>query len=332
MNTAVKTLTLFVAYLVLVSEAHSKKDVEFEGRMNVEVLAEEAFRVGDSDQEGVFKVKTKRFEGTRAILEMRGSTNSQNVMFREALINHKIEGSDNKVRIGRDKKRFGLEFETSMKDRIALIRGPIYRKFESFAFVGRDLSLSYWWGDDGDFSKSFYRAAYHSTDGVAHGGIFHWRAPGTEDFYYSQWTLLQVSENGDKLEGAFAHISALWWESGKWRGAFEVTGGKDPVETVFQKNLGNHIDIYFLGVKAEASVRLGQWEPMFQSNFIMHDTSQPSFQTFQALSGFRYWFSKAFRVGVNIEYITSASASGNFRFFEITDTQTNGVLSGRFFF
>lgn len=327
-----KLLICFLLLTVSTHVAFGKKDVEFSGRLNVEFQAKEAFRIAESEEEGVLQFKTKRYESTRAVLEMRGSTQSQNIFFREAFIDHKFKKSGDRIRIGRDKKRFGLEFERPMRDRIALVRGPIYRKMEAFAFVGRDLNFTYRWGDDEDYSKDHFRLAYHSAGGVAHGLIFHWRT-GTEKFQYSQWTLLQASENGgQKVESAWGHISSIWWESNKWRGSAEIVLGKDPLETVFQKNLGNSKNILFAGAKAEFSVFIGKWEPILQANFIMHDMDRPSFQTFQGLGGFRYYFTERFRLGLNIEYLTSAATFGVTRFFEITDTQTNGLLTARFFF
>ena len=78
--------------------------------------------------------------GTRVVVKLEARYFRDDVALEDAYVDHKV--SDRlRLQLGVNKKRFGMEYEQSRRERLTPERSFFYRKLEELGIVGRQLNL-----------------------------------------------------------------------------------------------------------------------------------------------------------------------------------------------
>ena len=132
-------LCFLVAYCM--SSPAIADDIKFEGEVSTGVKVE-GFKNGKAETEAELKIETKRVDSIKAHIDLEMDSKDREVELDEVYLDAKFS-EENKLVFGLTKKIIGLEYERSNKQRMPLSRTLIYRKLESFAYVGKETTVRF---------------------------------------------------------------------------------------------------------------------------------------------------------------------------------------------
>lgn len=309
--------------------------VKYEGRLDAGFKSQGS-RNGASDLDAKIKIKSKREEGTQAVIQLRGTYEERSAFLQEGYIDHKFD-DDSRLEFGLNKKRFGVEYELSEDEHPLLKRSILYRKLETFGYVGRELIVRYAGatdenGDDAPFTLS---AGYSESLDTHISGHYQWNLGG-DGVKLGTWGLVQNDRIDANYQVGWIHGWALWERQERQHWEFEVMGGTDPFETEFEKTFGDKKKILFYGLKGMLARRLGEgslqdrcWEPLVLVSVAVHDSRQPDYNSIQGLLGVNYHFHKDFMLGLQLEAVgTNSQLNKKKRTYD----DSRSVFLARFFF
>jgi hypothetical protein len=283
---------------------------DFSGRVEIK-LETNARKKGDVGYEGKLNYETKREQGTQANISLKARSNDEEAMMvQEAYIDHRLEGTERKIKIGKQEKKLGLEFEQSEKKRFTIEKNIIYKKLEVFPYVGHEMILRY-----EDLKDSAIGIPYAVSLGYAQSassyGLFYFNFAHSESFNLGSWTLLQSDriEGSNRLVGA--QVFSIWSFERPHTYEVELIGGLDPFETEFERPLSGR-KVYFWGLKSSYGYwfswgRENDTRITLQTTYVNHDVEFPRYNTLQGLIGVSYFINDNFVYANEVEWIGKAS-------------------------
>ena len=258
-------------------------------------------RIGPEAQ-AELRIRTKRIQQTRATLKLEGRYFRDSLVVEDAYVDHKAN-KHLRFQLGVNKKKLGLEYEQSQRDRLTPTRSAFYQKLEQLGIVGRQMNL-----------RARTKPTKHSrldvtvgTDGSRNANLLVYVARERSNLGYGFWGLMERHRVNKGYLFIWAHAASLWYISDQYRGIVELLGGIDSFETELRRTLGADRRVYFLGPKFElattiqASKRL-KLEPHLQSSVMFHDLRNTRYNTLQILVGMNLYF-RAIVVSLNGEYL-----------------------------
>jgi hypothetical protein len=308
--------------------ASDEPDFEFSGRFNLEWEAQNSFRDRDLEKEAVLGLETRRRDGWKGYVEARLSSGDLFTL-RELFLDYRPkanEGSrERRLIIGQDKKRFGLEWDLSQEDRIALSRGAIYRKLAAFSFVGRDSQIAYRFSD-------LLSASIHTSDGLNAAALVRSEllGDGDEESLVSS-SLLQSDRIDRRWHWTWAQaLSYSRWKEGL-RYQAEGFVGLDSLASDLAERQGDERAIHFAALTAAVALQ-GREErsglaPFVRGSLILNNLGDLGEHTFEAALGARYYFIDRLHLGGEIIVVRGSSGGVS-----QLGSATQGTVTLRYYF
>jgi hypothetical protein len=285
--------------------ASAAGEVKFEGEVNSGVKVEE-FKNGQAKTEAELKLETDRKEGVKAVLEFEVSNVDTELEIEEIYIDKKQE-SGSKIILGVTKKVLGLEYERSDAKRLPISRTLIYRKLDTFAYVGKETTLRY--ESDQESGTSFtLSAGYAASLDYNIMGLLQTDLGSNLSFL---WTGLVQSDkitNGRQMVWATTFSILLDDDSSVLES--ELIGGQDPFESDFEKTFGDGRKVVFAGAKLLYGLRLGknrQYLPFLAYSNVRHDLKYVRYYSDEYLFGLEYNATKMLSFAGNLNLVSSNS-------------------------
>lgn len=280
-------------------------EIKFEGEVSSGVEIVE-FKNGQSKTEAELKLETERTDGLKAALEFEVSNSDKDVRLEEIYIDKKME-SGSKVILGVTKKILGLEYERSNKKRLPISRTLIYRKLETFAFVGKETTIRYESDTTGEtlftVSAGYAASLDYNLMGLVKTDI--------GQNLSLLWTGLVQSDkitNGRQM--VWATTFSLLLDSDSHLMEAELVGGQDPFESDFEKTFGEGRKVIFAGVKLLYGLKLGdqgRYQPFVSYSNVRHDLDFIRYYSDEYLVGLEYKATKMFSVAGNLNLVSTNS-------------------------
>jgi hypothetical protein len=279
--------------------------VEGEVKTGVEVLE---FKNGKAVTEAQLKIETKRVDSVKAKIELEMDNLDRVVEMEEVFLDKKFS-DEQKLVIGLTKKIIGLEYERSDNERMPLSRTLVYRKLETFAFVGRETTVRYISEDENKKAK-FFKASLGYADSLDYNisSIFSLPVGGDLSVLWSGLVQSDKINKGRQLAWATA-FSALY-DSETMLLEAELFAGIDPYESEFEKAFGSGRTVHFGAAKFLAGMRLGgesQYEPFLGYSNVRHDVEYVRYYSAEYLAGLNYYINKAFTLAANMSLVATNS-------------------------
>lgn len=296
------------------SGAEREKDkpkVKIEGRISAGFELEE-FKNGRSSHDAELGFETRRKRGTRAVASMRGQSDDSAVVLEDAYIEHELEKGEDLLG-GQMKKRLGLEYAQSDRERLTVRRSPLYQKLEEFAYVGREMTLRYNLDADLKAGDRGYQASLGYSESIDVNVTLHVEQPfAGGDMSAGVWALLQSDRIDAGRQFVFAAVMSLWSNHEGRRFQVELMGGVDPYMSEFARTYGDGEQVHYAGAKVQYGVSFPlsdgeRIEPLVQASWIAHDVDAKGYDTLQLLLGGNYWLSEELRLALNVEGIGTNS-------------------------
>jgi hypothetical protein len=292
-----------------------KKDhtPEFSGRVTTGFRVKE-LKHGEAETKGRVELETDRREKAKIEIEAEASSVDKKITLIEAYIDQKL-GGDARLIVGYDKKLLGLEYELGDDERLPIYRTLIYRKLETFAYVGRESTVRYEQRVEphsGDVAWTVSAGYGESLDADVMASV---RREVARDWTIGAWTLLQSDKINRARQVVWATMLSTIYMPGDERFEAELAAGQDPFESEFQKTFGDGKNRYYGGWRLLYGQRLGAapgaaegyWEPFAGLSGVRHDMSLPHFNTAELLLGVNYRFTKALVLGVDVNLVATQS-------------------------
>lgn len=279
--------------------------VEISGRVTTGVEIEQP-KNGKSETAAKLKAKTKREGKTRASVEVEATTADREVILRGAEIDHKF-GGGHSLELGLLKKEFGLEYELSDADRLPIKRTLLYKKLETFTYVGRESIVR--WRHEGEALDTAVSVGY--ADSLDAHVLAALGAEFADDWHWHAWVLLQSDKVNRGRQEVGAVAGALAYLGPEARVEAELFGGVDPLETEFQRALGDKKTRYFAGGRGLYGRVFGSredgLEPYFGLAGVRHDVTLPRHYSDQLLLGMNWYVSRVLQISLNASLIETVS-------------------------
>jgi hypothetical protein len=295
-------------FFICGASARAADDTAFKlsGRLALGWEAEGVFRDRDLEKEAVLGLETERKSGWKGAVEARLSS-ADLFELRELFVEYRPKEDDgsreNRLLVGQEKKRFGLEWDQSQEDRIGLERGMLYEQFARLAFVGRDSQIAFRQGDS-------WAASLHTSDGLNVAALLRLSSLGPEGGWAS-YSLLQFDriDHGWPFTLAQALAYSSWTEGLRWQA--EGFFGKDTLSTDLEHRRGNDRDVWFAA--ATGAIALQKKEersgvaPYARFSLLFTDLGSLGDRVLQGTLGARYSFIDRLHLGAEVSAVRANS-------------------------
>jgi hypothetical protein len=285
--------------------SYAAGEVKFEGEVATGVEVVE-FKNGRSKTAAELKLETDRTDGVKAVLEFEVSNTDPEVELDEIYIDKKLE-SGNKVILGVTKKILGLEFERSDKKRLPISRTLIYRKLETFAFVGKETTLRY---ESDQESDTYFTASAGYAASLDYNIMGLVKSDIGEDLSLLWTGLVQSDKITNGRQMVWATSFSLLLDSDAMVAEAELIGGQDPYESDFEKTFGDGRKVVFAGAKLLLGIKLGsqgQYLPFLSYSNVRHDLDFIRYFSDEYLFGLEYKATKLLSFASNLNLVSSNS-------------------------
>jgi hypothetical protein len=278
-----------------------------DGRVSLHLESRDHFAYSDFSKEAQLDLETRRKGGFRAEMDLRVATHSSGLALREVFIDYKSE-SGNRFLLGQSKKRFGLEGEMELEERLTLGDSMVYRKLGSLSYVGRDSTIEYRRGDLDEQNLS-HDLSLHSSEGLNGAALYRLRLKLDSTSQISSYSLLQMDAvTGWRISGAQGVSYAI--RTDRVRIETELFFGEDYIETDFNEQLSLAQDVYFGALTAGFSYRAGDLEPFLRASALFNDLSDPGNpenRGFEGVMGSRFHVLDNFQLGTELNLVRSST-------------------------
>lgn len=297
---------LILAMVLIIHIAISAKEkVKYDGYIStgVEYIIKEIYSEVYYKGKMEFKIQLDNFiEGT---LDFRGRSVDKEVDLKAAFVRFAY-WPRLRIKVGRIKKRFGLEELVSKEKLVTIEESLMNRYLAPFGYVVRGTGIDVYQGYKGNGSPygfhlgCFYNESHHNFflgrftrygtlgfDQISINGIYRLGiTQGLRDYFALS---LDLSRN----------IIGLWWEC-------EMFYGQDPEESDYRFFLGNTAKVHFFGIR---SLLLYLWEtqqqivqgiePLLLFSFLAPDVEASNVHRIQILLGCNIYFHPKVRFRLN---------------------------------
>ena len=303
------SLVTFLLIFISLSETalFAAGEVKFQGEVSSGVEVVE-FKNGRSKTEAELKLETDRTEGVKAVLEFEVSNNDPDVELEEIYIDKKME-SGNKVILGVTKKILGLEYQRSDRKRLPISRTLIYRKLETFAYVGKETTLRYE-TDQEDSTCFTVSAGYAASLDYNIMGLV--KSDLGNDLSLLWTGLVQSDKITNSRQMVWATTFSLLLDSDSMLAEAELIGGQDPFESDFEKTFGDGRKVVFAGAKLLYGLKLGdqgRYQPFLSYSNVRHDLDFIRYYSDEYLFGLEYKATKMLSFAGNLNLVSTNSRS-----------------------
>ncbi len=284
-----------------------KSKYKVDGYLSSELKVEN-FKNGEVDHQGKIEMETKRKNGFKMEFSVRFRSEDNSAKIREAIVNKEFSSDeDTKIEFGLGKKRFGLEYDSSKRDRKTIDRSPLYRRMEVFTYVGRETQVR-WYHKTKDTKRSLTLGHSEAQDSSIVGSSQFKLDPSWELAY---WLQLQADHIDDGYQFVWAAMGSLIWHGEPHSFEAETLVGVDPEQSELDKVLGRDERTQFAGLKIQYDYLLPgdegeRWRFISQSTLLYHDLQTLSFNSVQLLVGVSYYLDPV-TLSCNLEGIGSTS-------------------------
>lgn len=299
-------VTFSILYISLVETfSFAATEVKFEGEVSsgVEVIE---FKNGRSKTEAELKLETDRKDGVKAVLEFEVSNNNPDVELEEIYIDKKME-TGSKVILGVTKKILGLEYERSENKRLPVSRTLIYRKLETFAFVGKETTLRYESDQD---SRTYFTVSAGYAASLDYNIMSLVKADLGKDLSVLWTGLVQSDKITNSRQMVWATTFSLLLDSDSMLAEAELIGGQDPFESDFEKTFGDGRKVVFAGAKILYGLKLGDqrnYQPFVAYSNVRHDLDFVRYHSEEYLLGLEYKATKLLSFSSNLNLVSTNS-------------------------
>lgn len=269
-------------------------------------------------------------DNIEAHFDLHGDMSEPGIELQKALIEFDLK-KRGEIRLGRMKKDFGLEDESSRADLLTVRRSYLYTFLESFLALGYDFAFNYAWDGNKGEKETGARVSIGS-DGdvrafVVLGGSAQrtWGALNLTTMYMHHAT-------DPELTNLNLGVAGYTTDHGVVNAAYEVAAGKDPNATETTIRLGERRDIFFLGFRTLHAVTFDRTsspfraiQPILGTVILLYDLTSPRRARLQLVPGCNFLLNKegTIRWMNNLELLFAANAPGS----PGVTTQSIGVLS-----
>lgn len=231
------------------------------------------------------RLKTRRVDGVRAVAKIEARYFRDSVELEDGYLDYRL--SDRlKIQLGLNKKRLGLEYEQSRRERVAPERSEVYQKLEVLGIVGRQLNLRV----VGQPRPDVEVAAAVGTNGSrdVNATVHARRSHGP--LGYGAWGLVEAHRVDKGYILVWAQVASVWLMNQRSRVVLEVLAGVDSERTSLTRMVGTTRRTHFAAPKLELARRFGvahrvAVEPFVQAAWIVHDVGDTGDNTVQVVGG-----------------------------------------------
>ena len=301
------SISIFVVMFTVLTQAESfaAGEIKLEGEVSTGVEVVE-FKNGRSKTEAELKIETDRKDGVKAVLDFEVSNVDPEVQLEEIYIDKKID-SGNKFILGVTKKILGLEYLRSDRKRLPISRTLIYRKLETFAFVGRETTLRYESDDESStyftFSAGYAASLDYNIMGLVKSDI-------GKDLSFLWTGLVQSDKITNSRQMVWATTFSLLLDSDTMLAEAELITGQDPFESDFEKTFANGRKVVFAGAKFLYGLKLGDqgnYQPFVSFSNVRHDLDFIRYYSDEYLFGLEYRATKLLSFAANLNLVSTNS-------------------------
>lgn len=283
------------------------KDVKISGELTSGIEVEE-FKNGKAETEAELKIESDRTEGVKGVLEIELSSIDREVEVEEVFIDRKFD-SGNKLIIGLTKKILGLEYDRSKRQRMPEARTLIYRKLETFAYVGHESTIRFESKDD-DHNSVSYKYSFGYAESLDSNVAGQMTVPLDEGLSVGWSGLVQSDKINQGRQIVWASALSLLMDVERSLAEVELIGGVDPFESEFEKTFGDSKNVIFAGAKLLYGVRLGdgmKYQPFVAYSNVRHDLEYIRYYSAEYLMGLNYFMAKNLQISANVGLVGTNS-------------------------
>lgn len=308
-----------------------KFPVELEGRVDLQLKTEDRFSQVELDNEGQVEVATRRREGVRAVTEFNVSPQDGGIELREFFLDFKSERFG-RWEMGQAKKRFGLDAEQNLEDRLTLGRGAVFRKLGGFQYVGRDVMVGVR-NSETEGLRNLHSLSLHSSEGTNASMLYGFRRRVGEFGMFASDSLAQVGVVDHEWHNAGAQAISYRHRDPRFRAEAELIFGHDPIETEYRVRQGDRRTLFFGSWSVGGSVRWGRFEPFLKTAALQHDLQRWSDRTYEGVLGARFHIQERLIFGVegNLQKTLGHAAESSPDVPEF-DSTSHALMTLRYFF
>lgn len=288
------------AFLSLATPASAKVDFKFGGRVNMEYRIKPGYRESDFPKDFVAQIETKRKEGFQVGVDVRATDESARLALREVYIDYKSEPW--RLIAGRNKKRFGLDWDYSLEDILPLSRPLMHRKFASLGYTGRDTMIELRAGDN-DEPGANHSVSLHTSEGINGSALYrYWLNRGERQSWIS-YTLFQMENISGQRIPAGAQALAFRDHLGDLRFETQLSVGVDAFATEYERSSGSGRTVFFTGAQAGAEWRGWKFRPYLMLSALFDDVTRTTRNDLELSAGARYYFLERLSLGLQGRWI-----------------------------
>lgn len=300
-------LTVACIYISIGDDITMGKEVNVSGEVITGIEIEE-FKNGKAETAAEVKIESERNDGIKGVLEIEMSNIDREVKLEEVFIDRKFD-SGNKLVIGLTKKILGLEYDRSARERMPDSRTLIYRKLETFAYVGYETTIRYEAKPEDQDSISYkYSFGYADSLDFNISGLI--MIPLNGDLSVGWSGLVQSDKINKGRQVVWASALSLLFDSEMTLAEGELIGGVDPFESEFEKTFGDSRNVLFAGGKLLGGLKLGEglkYEPFLAYSNVRHDWEYIRYYSAEYLAGLNYHATKNLKVSANLSLVSTNS-------------------------
>ncbi|MCM2277319.1 MAG: hypothetical protein NDJ89_04530 [Oligoflexia bacterium] len=277
----------------------AKSDFKLSGRVAFQLESRERFERADLDQEAVLELETRRHDGLKAGVDARLTSDSGSLELREIYLESESDSGDSLL-IGRNRKRFGLDWEYPLEERIGLERGIVNELLSRLSYAGRDTTIRFRPGTDDD-SAFAHDLSFHTANGLNAAILYgaKWRlASGA---VLASTTLGQLNRVEKRSLLSAAQSFAFSSRATPLRFDAEILIGEDHLETAYLELAGRPRTVRFSALQAMTALRRGRFEPFARTAGVLHDLSRPANLSLELAGGARFYFQERFTLGAQLQ-------------------------------
>ena len=292
--------------LFLSSAAIASEKFKMKGSVSTG-FAVKRFKTGESGYDARLKLTTKRKNGFKAVVRVKGLSDEPFLLMQDAYIDKKLSDSS-LVKFGFTKKIVGFEYYVSRSERRLIKRSIIYKKLAAFGFVGRENQLKYaTLSDDGRNLYSIGISYAESQDAsLVLSGMW-----GFGDLELANWLMVQIDKTEAGNQFVFLNTSSLVKELFENKLFIELMVGKDPERSSFEKIFRDGEPVYFGGITGQYGIKIDDlYEPFIGGSYVVHDNRNQGFKTSSVTVGLNYFIDEL-RLAANVVMVENSNPVDN---------------------
>ena len=287
-------------FFFLLEVGFAKVKVDAAMRLGAQTLGVES---GEPRHELDLTFKSNKVDGYRAEGKISARYEEAGVVT-EWLRIKKDTASQGKIEFGYIRKRMGLEYEFSSKNRDTPVRSYLYRQLKRFSYVGLHTGVRYKSKDHKISGSSMSLGASQSQD-----ASFIWKESFTfHDISVKNWLLLQRDHIENDAQLAYADILSISQKSQKSLWEVELFYGLNPLKSELENTYFSSYDVHFYAMKARYGFYTGQSEYdrfllLLQGSLLVLDDRTPEVNSRALMLGVNYLAAKNVRFSFMAEMV-----------------------------